>query len=147
MSSSLSQLNILCTSYSPCTRCGQFTCSSSYWISSIYQNIQYFIGSVSNFIEGVHLSVCLCVCVSVCPHKPFVHDSDRILCTRAVKRQYAKNDNSPFTCQPFSRAFKFHMTYNGSKKNLPPSRSARCVRFVGADKSDAIEEVPDRLLK
>ena len=31
------------------------------------------------------MSVCVCVCLSVCPHKPFVHDSDRNFCRIFLK--------------------------------------------------------------
>ena len=94
-----------------------------------------------------------------------------ILCTSAVKRCCAKNDNSPFKCHLFSRVLEFMKArktchrvvrtsiwsnaYSGElcNKNCIVKTSetliiwCMCCYTAGSGKWDAIKGVPDRLLK
>jgi len=94
-----------------------------------------------------------------------------ILCTSAVKRYYAKNDNSPFKCHLFSRVLEFmearktcHRVVRTSISSIPYSGElwnkncivktsetliiwSACCYTAGSGRWDAIKGVPDRLLE
>ena len=94
-----------------------------------------------------------------------------ILCTSAVKRCYAKNDNSPFQCHLFSRVMEFMearktchrvvqtsiwpIRYSGElcNKNCIVKTSETLITWSAScytarsGKRNAIKGVPDRLLK
>ena len=98
------------------------------------------------------------------------HISD-ILCTSAVIRHYAKNDNSPFKCHLFSRVFEFMearktchwvvwtsiwlIYYSGelwNKKCIVKTSETLIIwsasyYTAGSGRWEAIKEVPDRRLK
>ena len=117
---------------------------------SIYQNVQYFTRSKKLFWILPQLD---------------------ILCTSAVIRNYAKNDNSPFECHFFSRVFEFveakktcHwvvrtsiwlISYSGElcDKNCIVKTSETLIIWstscytAGSCRWDAIKGVPDRRLK
>ena len=117
---------------------------------SIYQNVQYFIRS-KNLL--------------------WVLPQLDILCTSAVKRYYAKNDNSPFKCHLFSRVLEFmearktcnrvprtsvwSIPYSGElcNKNCIVKTSETLIFWsascytAGSVKWDAIKGVPRWLLK
>ena len=80
------------TRYSPFTRYGHFSCSPTYWISS--KRSVLYIRTFST-LSGVRIIVC------------WILPQLDIFCTSAVRRYYAKNDNSPFKCHLFSRVLEF----------------------------------------
>ena len=132
-----------------------FLCSPMYWIS-LKRCVPYI--KTFSTLSGVRTVFWIL---------PQIH----ILCTSAVKRCYAKNDNSPFQCHLFSRVMEFmearktypqvvrtsiwSIPYSGElcNKNCIVKTSETLIIWSAScytarsGKRNAIKGVPDRLLK
>ena len=132
-----------------------FSCSPTYWISS--KRCVPYIKTFST-LSGVRTVFLILPQID-------------ILCTSAVKRCYAKNDNSPFQCHLFSHVMEFmearktcpqvvgtsiwSILYSGElcNKNCIVKTSETLIVWsvscytARSGKRNAIKGVPDRLLK